>query len=134
MRIADILKSRSITSIYMSGVAVIFLLTAVITASIIYMEYRAFDSEAKRLKESYLQEQKEVIKYDIDRVLGFIENQYAKLHGKMDEDILKSQVIDAIEGLYGRADGTGYIFIYSFDGVCLSDPIQREHVGKNMFS
>ncbi len=50
-----------------------------------------------------------------------------------DEAILKKQIIHAVEDLYGRPDGTGYIFIYDFNGTVLSDPVQRQNIGKNLY-
>ena len=49
------------------------------------------------------------------------------------EATLKKQILHSIEQLYGRQDGTGYIFIYDFDGVVISDPIQRQNIGKNLY-
>ena len=35
-----------------------------------------------------------------------------------------------IEHLYGREDGTGYIFIYDFSGIKISDPIWSHDISK----
>jgi signal transduction histidine kinase len=117
----------------MWGVLALFLLVGLFTALAIYVEYWEFDRESQRLRHRYLEEQKQRIRYDTERVLHFIESEYRKRRGSVDDTLLKAQILNAIETLYGRPDGTGYIFIYGFDGTCLSDPIQRHNVGKNLY-
>ncbi len=124
---------RTITSLYMWGALGLILLVALFTAIAVYGEYRSFDIESQKLRQKYIDEQKERIVFDTDRVLHFIRSEYEKRHGTIDDRLLQSQITNAIEELYGRPDGTGYIFIYAFDGTCLSDPIQRHNVGKNLY-
>ena len=126
-------RPRSITSLYMWGALLLFVLVSLMTLLAIYSEYREFDLRARELRRHYLQEQKARIAYDTDRVLGFIRSEYRKHHGEIATQTLQSQIKSAIEELYGRPDGTGYIFIYDFNGTCLSDPVQRQNVGKNLY-
>jgi len=109
------------------------LFIALFIALVIHEEYNDFDNEISNIKEKYIKRQKESIKFDTNRVLDFISHEYNNKHSAVDEDILKKQVINAIEHLYGRQDGTGYIFIYSNKGIKLSDPIQNEDIGKSMY-
>jgi signal transduction histidine kinase len=134
MSLRRLFRNRTITSLYMWGASVLFLLVALFTALAIYIEYWEFDREAQQLRRQYLEEQKKQITYDTNRVLHFIENEYRKRHGTIDDTLLQAQIKNAIEELYGRPDGTGYIFIYGFDGTCLSDPVQRHNVGKNLYN
>ena len=124
---------RSITSLYLWGASILFLLVGLITLLAIAIEYWEFDTETQKLRHQYIEEQKRKIRYDTDRVLHFIESEYRKRHGSIDDTLLQAQIKNAIESLYGRPDGTGYIFIYGFDGTCLSDPIQRGNVGRNLY-
>ncbi len=124
---------RTITSLYMWGVLVLFLLVGIFTAVAIYVEYWEFDRESQRLRSRYLEEQKRKIRYDTERVLRFIESEYRKRHGHISESLLQAQIMNAIGALYGRPDGTGYIFIYGWDGTCLLDPVQPHNVGKNLY-
>ena len=134
MTLRTLFRQRSITSLYMWGASILFFLVALFTALAIYIEYWEFDVETQKLRRQYLEEQKRQIVYDTDRVLAFIQNEYRKRHGTIDDALLKAQIKNAIEALYGRPDGTGYIFIYGFDGTCLSDPVQRYNVGKNLYA
>ncbi len=132
--ITSIFQNHSITSIYVRSILMIFLIVLVFAGYAIYSEYNSFDDEAKTIRESYIQEQKERIVFDVHRVLGFIENEYLALRYKLDSETLKKQIINAISQLYGRPDKTGYIFIYDYNGTCLSDPVQPHNIGKNLYT
>ena len=96
-------------------------------------EYNDFDREAASLRKEYLQEQKNTIVFDTNRVLRFISHAHDNNKNTLDEAYLKAQIINAIEQLYGRQDGTGYIFIYDFNGVNLSDPLHLHNIGENLY-
>ena len=132
-RLYRLLLNHSITSIYFSGLLLLFIAVTIFTALTIYIEYKNFNQETVHLKNEYIQEQKEQIYFDTNRVLNYINHSYKDNHNIIDTNILKSQIIYSIEKLYGRRDGTGYIFIYDFNGTCISDPIQPSHIGKNLY-
>jgi len=132
-RLLSIFQDRTITSIYMRGMLGIFLLVLLVTGYIVYSEYSNFDTEAKHIRDNYIKEQKERIVFDVNRVLKFINNEYYVRKLAVDEGLLKRQVSNAISQLYGRPDNTGYIFIYDYRGVCLSDPVQPYNIGKNLY-
>ena len=111
-----------------------FILVILFTAIVFHGEYRDFDSEAEIIQKTFIKKQKETIVFDTQRVLKFITYMYEKRDVSKNEEQLKRQIIDAIEQLYGRQDGTGYIFIYDFEGVVLSDPVQRQNIGKNLYA
>lgn len=110
-----------------------FILVVIVTMVVIYNEYNKFDDEAKIIQQEFINQQKETIRFDTQRVLQFIKHMYDKRDKTQDESVIKQQITDVIEELYGREDGTGYIFIYDFYGVVLSDPVQRENIGKNLY-
>lgn len=111
-----------------------FILILIFTGMIFYGEHNDFDSEAKIIQKKYIVKQKETIEFDTQRVLQFISYMYEKRDKTQKEEALKEQILKSIEQLYGREDGTGYIFVYDFKGIVLSDPVQEENVGKNLFS
>ena len=100
---------------------------------VMHEEYNDFDKEISSIRTKYITKQKEHIKFDVNRVIEFINYEYRSRHDTVDEDILKEQTINAIEHLYSRQDGTGYIFIYSDKGIKLSDPVQSDDIGKNLY-
>ena len=121
-------------AIYIWGMFIVFLFVVLFTALVIYEKYNDFDREATSLRKEYIDEQKNTIKFDTNRVLKFMDHVYTQGYASVDEKILKLQVISAIEQLYGRQDGTGYIFIYNFQGVNLSDPLHLDNIGKNLYN
>ena len=106
----------------------------VFSAMVIYKEYQDFEVEAQNLHAEFIQKQKDTIVFDTTRVLNFIKDAYASRDREQDEERVKKQILHAIEELYGRQDGTGYIFVYDFNGVVLSDPIQRQNIGQNLYN
>ena len=127
-------KDKTITSLYLWGMLIIFLFVILFTTLVVYEEYNELDKETATMRKQYIEEQKNTIKYDIDRVLKFIGHSYETWHDSLSEEKLKAQVINAIEELYGRPDGTGYVFIYDFNGTNLSAPIHLQNKGKNLYS
>jgi len=127
-------KNKTITSVHILSMIVMSLFVILFTTLVIYEEYNEFEYEANILREKYITTQKEQIIYDINRVLSFIEHTYSQKNSPLNEEEIQKSVIDTIEHLYGRPDGRGYIFIYDFNGVNLSDPIQVENRGKNFYN
>ncbi len=125
-------KKQTITTIHIWSMAIMSVFVVLFITLVIYEEYNDFDREAKHLREGYLQKQKERIKYDTHRVVKYINHTYQRTNNK-NNTILKKEIINAIEHLYGRPDGTGYIFIYDFNGTNISDPIQPSNQGKNLY-
>jgi len=113
---------------------IIFLFVILFTILVVYDEYTEFDKETATIRKQYIGEQKNTIQFDIDRVLKFIDHSYRTWHGSLDNEKLKAQIINSIEQLYGRQDGTGYIFIYDFNGTNLSDPLHLQNKGRNLYA
>ena len=111
-----------------------FSLIVLVVSMVIFGEYNSFDSQAAIIQKKHIMKQKETIVFDTKRVLRFISHMYENRDKTLSEDVLKAQILRSIEELYGRQDGTGYIFIYDFKGVVLSDPVQRINVGRNLYS
>lgn len=130
----NILKHKTIASINMFVMVLMFLLVILVTIFVFYGEYNDFDKDAKVIKKEYIKTQKDTIQFDTKRVLKFINYMYDKRDPHVDEEVVKKQIIDSVEQLYGRQDGTGYIFIYDYNGVVISDPIQRQNIGKNLYN
>ena len=113
---------------------IMFIVIIVFSALVAYNEYRNFEIEAESIQTEFIQKQKDTIVFDTLRVLDFIHSAYEDRIAETDEEALKRQILHAIEELYGRQDGTGYIFVYDFKGIVLSDPVQRQNVGKDLYN
>jgi len=127
------LKNKTIASIHMFVMVLMFILVVLVTVTVFYAEYNDFDKEAEIIHEKFIKKQKETIQFDTQRVLQFITHMYNKRDLSQDDTSIKKQITNVIEELYGREDGTGYIFIYDYNGVVLSDPVQRQNIGKNLY-
>ena len=129
-----IFKHKTITGIHIIGMLMMSTVIIIFASFVSYKEYQNFDNEAKSMQSSFIQKQKDTIVFDTTRVLDFIGDTYEHRNVQQDEGILKKQILHSIEQLYGRQDGTGYIFIYDFNGIVLSDPVQRQNIGKNLYN
>ncbi|CAA6825229.1 MAG: Unknown protein [uncultured Sulfurovum sp.] len=127
------LRNKSITSIHVIAMVIMFMFTLIFTTLVIYKKYNDFEKNAKTLRKDYISKQKITVKFDINRVLQYINYEYAKNHKTISENELKAKVISSIEQLYGREDGTGYIFIYDFSGIKISDPVWPYDIGQNLY-
>lgn len=78
--------------------------------------------------------QKELIKKETSRALNYIAYKHQKDGEKKPLKELQSEIVDAIEQMRNKGDGTGYVFIYTFDGVNIADPILKHNAGKNLLS
>jgi len=99
---------------------------------ILYTLHKEYEKELGNIEERYLQIQKESIRKDTLRALNFIAYKHQKEAGVKPLEEIQSEIVDAIEQMRNERDGTGYIFIYTFDGVNVADPILKQNAGKNL--
>lgn len=130
------LENRSINQINLLATLFSALFILIFAFSIIYIEYIDFQKEIQKIEEEYFLSQKESIVKETNRALRFIEykhNKYkdSKVH-ELDE--LQNEIIEAIEQMRNERDGTGYVFIYDFNGVNIADPILKQNAGKNLIN
>ncbi|MEA2018654.1 MAG: cache domain-containing protein [Campylobacterota bacterium] len=100
---------------------------------IISNSYTQYKKDILDIKQSYIQSQKKFIMQETKRVLKYIEHKHRSNKNKSIEQ-LKNEIVDVIEHLRDKADGTGYVFIYTFDGINIADPILKENKGKNLLN
>ena len=130
----NIFRRNTIAGIHIVAMLVMFIIIIVFSTIVAYKEYQNFDLEAKSIQSEFIKKQKDTIAFDTKRVLDFIRETYDNRNIAEDENVLKKQILHAIEQLYGRQDGTGYIFIYDFKGIVISDPVQRQNIGKDLYN
>ena len=128
----NIFKDKKITTIYAWGMFIILIFVVFFAFLVIYEEYNDFDREVVSIRKNYINNQKEIISFDTNRVVQYIDYMYTHRDLGLSELQLKREVLNTIEHLYGRKDGTGYIFIYDFNGTNLSDPLRLDNKGKNL--
>jgi len=132
--VINFLKDRTIASIHVIGMLMMLIVIIIFSTIVAYNEYQNFEVEAKGIQSEFIEKQKDTIVFDTTRVLKFISHAYESRDTEKNEEVLKKQILSAIEQLYGRQDSTGYIFVYDFNGIVLSDPVQRQNIGKDLYA
>lgn len=128
----NIFQNKKITTIYGWGMFIILLFVVLFAFLVIYEEYNDFDKEVVSIRKQYIKDQRSTISFDTNRVVTYINYMYTNRENNLSDAQLKKEVLDTIEHLYGRKDGTGYIFIYDFNGTNLSDPLHLDNKGRNL--
>lgn len=65
--------------------------------------------------------------------MSFIKYKHSQIGDKSLKQ-LQNEIVDVIENIRDQRDGTGYVFIYTFDGINIADPILKENAGKNLIN
>ncbi|WP_200763716.1 cache domain-containing protein [Nitrosophilus alvini] len=128
----NILKNLSFIKLKYYTLIILTIFTTLFTSLIIFEEYSQFQKDIKVFEKQYLKDQKELIRKETLRAIKYIEYKYKKEFGKKSLEEIKEEIVDAIEQMRNERDGTGYIFIYTFEGVNIADPILKQNAGKNL--
>lgn len=126
------LRRFSLTTINLVGIIILFLFVILFAFIVIYEEYHDFQSESDLLRQNYYKVQKLRAKDETLKVLTYIDHFYHKMHTQMSEEKLKESIVSSIEDLFDRKNGSSYIFIYTNEGVNISDPNKPYNRGKNL--
>ena len=124
----------SLNFINLFGIIILFFFAMLFASLVIFEEYRDFEHESIVLRQNYLTTQKLKAKDETQRVLRYIEYVYSTQRAQMDERQLQKSVVNSIEHLFDRKNGSSYIFIYTLDGMNVSDPNKPQNRGKNMIN
>ncbi|HIP62432.1 MAG TPA: hypothetical protein EYG98_07725, partial [Sulfurovum sp.] len=87
--------------------------------------YNEHKAELVELEQNYIKSQKELIKNDTQRALRYITHKHKVADKHSDIKALQNEIVDTIEHMRDIRNGSGYIFIYTFDGVNIADPILK---------
>jgi signal transduction histidine kinase len=123
--------NKSINQLNFLGITFASLLLVVFVLIAIYNNYIQYKDDIKSLELDYIKSQKRFIKQETKRALSFIHYKHKNNPNKSYLQ-LKNEIVDVIENMRNKRDGTGYIFIYTFDGINVADPILKENAGKNL--
>jgi signal transduction histidine kinase len=122
----------SINTINLIGIILLSLFALLFTTLVVFEEYRDFETEVTHLKARYLQQKKEEIKHQTQKVLQFISYEYKNYRDSLDQEELQQHILDAVNQLYTDLPANRYIFIYTIDGYNIFDPNHPEIKGQNM--
>jgi signal transduction histidine kinase len=127
-----LLGHKSIKHSTILGIVLVAFLTLFVLIFIIYSLNSEHQKEIETIEKKYIKTQKELIKKETLRALKYIAYKDQKDRGKKSISQIQSDIVDAIEHMRDTRDGTGYIFIYTFDGINIADPILKHNSGKNL--
>jgi signal transduction histidine kinase len=134
MKIENFFKNKSINHIHKISLIFITLFTALFTTILLYNMYLEHKIEIKQIENNYIDKQKQFIKDETLRALRYIKYKYNKNKNIQSKEELILEIVDVIEQMRNKGDGTGYIFIYNFNGINIADPILKENAGKNLLN
>jgi signal transduction histidine kinase len=126
--------NKSINKFNRMGFLFASLLVIVFVVLLLYNTYKDYIIDLQNIDNNYIKSQKEFIQKETKRALRFIQYKYNKGINNRSLNELQNEIIDAIEQMRNITNGTGYIFIYDFNGVNIADPILKHNNGKNLIN
>lgn len=132
-------NNKSINQLNLISITFASLLLTIFIFIAIYNSYTQYKNDIKSIESDYIKLQKKFITQETKRVLSFIKYEHQQnvlsLKNKtISLDKLQNEIVDIIEHMRDERDGTGYVFIYTFDGINIADPILKENAGKNLIN
>jgi len=133
-------KEISIFQFY-SSLAIITLiaLAAIMTGINIHSSYQHFLIQSEELHQNYIENQKLIVKNEVDRIvntIAFTRSQICTQDVENPDDkekVLKKDFLQRIGRLRFGKDKKEYVFVVSYDGTTLMNDTQRDLVGKNIW-
>ncbi|MCG8549594.1 MAG: response regulator, partial [Desulfobacterales bacterium] len=126
--------SRSMPDVFRSNLRqALILLSIVLVTGLAVQSWFVAKNEMAQIRRSIFNERKNLIRTMVNRAMDHIDYERRRLaqKGVSIKDI-KKQIIKALE-TYVYAQGEGYIFICTDQGVVLLNPVQPELTGKNLW-
>jgi len=124
-------NNKSINKLNLISITFASLLLTIFIIIAIINSYTQYKNDVKLQESEYIKSQKKFIKQETKRVLNYIKYKHKNI-GSTPLLQLQNEIVDVIEHIRDERDGTGYVFIYTFDGINIADPILKENAGKNL--
>ena len=125
------LSNKSINKINLFSALFSIVLFIVVIVIIIFNSYTQYQEDIKKIEKDYIVSQKKFVEQETKRALQYIEYRY-KTNKNVPLEKLQVEITEVIEHMRNVGNGTGYVFIYTFDGINIADPILKQNSGKNM--
>jgi len=108
----------------------------IVSCFTIFRIYKNFNEESKEIQENYINNQKNMLKYQVEQVIDLIElersfiakHSLEKINGKMN---FQKEILEQIGKI--RFGKDGYIFVVNFDGITLMNSTQKYLIGQNLW-
>ncbi len=127
-------KNKSINQVTRITLVFTAFITLFITVLLFLNTYNEHLKELKKIESDYVKSQKSLIKNETIRAVRFIQYKYNKYKDELPITQIKNQIVETIETMRDVRNGSGYIFIYTFDGINVADPILKYNAGKNLIN
>lgn len=132
-----IFNNKSINKLNLMSITFASLLLTLFIIIAIYNNYIQYKNDVKLLELDYIESQKKFITQETKRVLSYIQYKHKQNENSKDKislEQLKTEIVEVIEHMRNARDGTGYVFIYTFGGINIADPILKQNAGKNLIN
>ena len=124
---------KSIYHLILYSIIFIIILISSFTFIIIDNTFDEFQEKIKTLEAGYTNKQKDLIKADITKTLSFIKYYHKRFKDIKSEEVIKLDILNAIEEMRNKNDINDYVFIYDFNGKSLYYPPRIKNVGQNFY-
>ena len=124
-------KTKSLYHLIVHSILFIIILIAFFTFIIINNAHDELQEKIHTLKEDYTNNQKAIIKSQVNFVIKFIDYYYNKHKDSENEETIKKNIILALDNLELGTNPSEYTFIYDFDGTLVENSYDKLSIGKN---
>jgi signal transduction histidine kinase len=129
-----IFKNKSINQVTKIIVSFTALITIFITLMLFLNTYNEHLNNLVKIEQNYIKSQKNLIKQETQRVLRYIKYKHQTKQSNITIKQLQDNIVDTIENVRDIRNGSSYIFIYTFKGINIADPILKYNAGKNLIN
>lgn len=127
-------KAKSLYHLIVYSIVFIIILISFFTFIIIDNAHEELQEKIITLKSDYSNNQKELIKNDVNSVINFIRYYDSKYKNVKNTKQIQKEILLALKKLRINDNGNEYIFIYDFKGKFLYHPVDKNKVGKNLIN
>lgn len=127
-------KAKSLYHLIVYSILFIIVLISFFTFIIITNAHEELQEKIVTLKTDYSDNQKALLKNDVNSVITFIDYYHSKYKKVKTTKQIQKEVLEALEKLRVNDNVNEYLFIYNFDGMSLYHPIQKNLIGKNLIN
>ena len=127
-------KAKSLYHLILYSILFIIVLISFFTFIIINNAHEELQEKITTLKTDYSNNQKVLIKNDVNSAINFINYYHSKYKDIKDEKQLQKEVLSALSKMNKKDKQNEYIFIYAQDGTLLYHPVEKEKIGLNLIN
>ena len=124
-------KAKSLYHLIVYSILFIVVLISFFTFIIIDNAHDELQEKIVTLKTDFTNNQKELIKNDINSVISFVKYYHNRYKDTKTTEEIQKEVFAAINEMKKSKNISDYIFIYGFDGTLLFHPIASDKIGNN---